>query len=146
MGNGADSSFWEDVWVTLKSLYPRVFALETCKDITVAEKMSHVNVGFSLRRSPREGIEQSQYNDLCSSLEDINLVDMRDRYIWSLEGNGDFSVASARSRIDDSWLQESSSKTRWVKAVPIKVNILAWKWSQLATLSSHAKLLERFFR
>ncbi|GKB97500.1 hypothetical protein Tco_0983637 [Tanacetum coccineum] len=32
MGNGADTSFWEDVWkgdAAFKSLYPRVYALET---------------------------------------------------------------------------------------------------------------------
>nr|GEY11571.1 RNA-directed DNA polymerase, eukaryota [Tanacetum cinerariifolium] len=57
--------------------------------------------------------------------KDIDLL----RYIWSLEGNGDVSVASTLSRIDDSWLQDSSFKTRWVKAVQIKVKILAWKVS-----------------
>ncbi|GJX34933.1 hypothetical protein Tco_0246490 [Tanacetum coccineum] len=83
----------------------RIYALETCKNITVAEKMSHVDLGFSLRRNQRGGIKQVQYTDLSSSLEDINLVGMRDRWIWSLEGTGDFSVASVRRRIDDSWLQ-----------------------------------------
>ncbi|GJU93707.1 hypothetical protein Tco_1318463 [Tanacetum coccineum] len=125
IGNGADTSFWEDIWRgndTLKSLYLRVYSLETCKNISVAKKMSYADMGFSLRRSPRGGIEQAQYNDLSPSLEDINLVDMRDRWIWSLEGTGDFSI---RSRIDDTWLREISSKTRWIKAVPIKVNIHA---------------------
>ncbi|GKB01326.1 hypothetical protein Tco_0829370 [Tanacetum coccineum] len=92
------------------------------KTLVWQKKMSYVDMGFSLRRSPRGGIEQAQYNDLSPSLEDINLVDMRDRWIWSLEGTGDFSI---RSRIDDTWLREISSKTRWIKAVPIKVNIHA---------------------
>nr|GEW27973.1 RNA-directed DNA polymerase, eukaryota [Tanacetum cinerariifolium] len=129
MGNGVDTSFWEDVWrgnSTLKPLYPRVYALETSKNIIVAEKISHVDLGFSLRRNPRGGIEQVQFTDL-SSLEDINIVDMRDRWFWSLEGTGDFSVASVRRRIDDLRLQVVSSKTRWVNSVPIKINIHAWK-------------------
>ncbi|GKB15173.1 RNA-directed DNA polymerase, eukaryota [Tanacetum coccineum] len=52
---------------------------------------------------------------------------MRDRWVWSLEGLGDFSVVSVRKLIDDKMLPEVSLKTRWSKAVPIKVNVLAWK-------------------
>ncbi|GKA65576.1 RNA-directed DNA polymerase, eukaryota, reverse transcriptase zinc-binding domain protein [Tanacetum coccineum] len=40
---------------------------------------------------------------------------------------GDFSVASVRKLIDDKTLSEVSTKTRWIKVVPIKVNIHAWK-------------------
>ncbi|GJW83697.1 hypothetical protein Tco_0156842 [Tanacetum coccineum] len=38
MGNGADTSFWEDMWrgdVSFKSLYPRVYTLDSCKNVTV---------------------------------------------------------------------------------------------------------------
>ncbi|GKD38067.1 RNA-directed DNA polymerase, eukaryota, partial [Tanacetum coccineum] len=40
-GNGEDTRFWKDTWhsdVPLKNLYPRVFALEIVKDVTVAGK------------------------------------------------------------------------------------------------------------
>ncbi|GJX14311.1 RNA-directed DNA polymerase, eukaryota [Tanacetum coccineum] len=40
---------------------------------------------------------------------------------------GVFSVASVRNLIDDHFLQEIASKTCWIKAVPKKVNILAWR-------------------
>ncbi|GJS19900.1 RNA-directed DNA polymerase, eukaryota [Tanacetum coccineum] len=40
---------------------------------------------------------------------------------------GDFTVASIRKLIDEFTLSEVSSSTRWIKAVPIKVNVLAWK-------------------
>nr|GEX61101.1 RNA-directed DNA polymerase, eukaryota [Tanacetum cinerariifolium] len=49
------------------------------------------------------------------------------RWSWSLEGSGEFSVASIRRVIDDKLLPLVSSKTRWVNMVPIKVNIHAWK-------------------
>nr|GEV23473.1 RNA-directed DNA polymerase, eukaryota, reverse transcriptase zinc-binding domain protein [Tanacetum cinerariifolium] len=49
------------------------------------------------------------------------------RYIWSLEGSGDFSVVFIRKVIDDKFLPNVISKTRWVICVPIKVNILALK-------------------
>nr|GEU83903.1 RNA-directed DNA polymerase, eukaryota [Tanacetum cinerariifolium] len=60
-------------------------------------------------------------------VREVGLVPMSDRYIWSLEGSVDFSVASIRKLIEDKFLPNVSSKTRWVKYVPIKVNILAWK-------------------
>ncbi|GJW06294.1 hypothetical protein Tco_1568717 [Tanacetum coccineum] len=49
--NHSHLSMWGDG--AFKSLYPRVYALETCKNATVAAKMSHVNVGYFLRRIPR---------------------------------------------------------------------------------------------
>ena len=42
-------------------------------------------------------------------------------------GSGEFSVASVRRYIDDHMLPDVSSKTRWLKAVPKKVNVHAWK-------------------
>ncbi|GKB20116.1 RNA-directed DNA polymerase, eukaryota, partial [Tanacetum coccineum] len=93
----------------------------------MASKMSHVYLSLSFRRAPRSGVEQDQYNQLLKNMEGVSLVDMKDRWIWSLAGNGEFSVASIRKEIDDRSLPLVSSKTRWIRAVPIKVNILAWK-------------------
>nr|GFA51208.1 RNA-directed DNA polymerase, eukaryota [Tanacetum cinerariifolium] len=48
-------------------------------------------------------------------------------WIWALESSGDFSVAPVRKVIDDKSLPEVDSKTWWIKYVPIKVNVHAWK-------------------
>nr|GEX60484.1 RNA-directed DNA polymerase, eukaryota, reverse transcriptase zinc-binding domain protein [Tanacetum cinerariifolium] len=50
-----------------------------------------------------------------------------DRYVWSLSNSGDFSVASFRKVIDENRYPGGRSRTRWVKYVPIKVNVTAWK-------------------
>ncbi|GJY09368.1 RNA-directed DNA polymerase, eukaryota [Tanacetum coccineum] len=55
------------------------------------------------------------------------LVPCEDRYVWTLESDGVFSVASIRKEIDGNRFQDVSLPTRWVKSVPIKVNIIAWK-------------------
>ncbi|GJR68592.1 hypothetical protein Tco_0014657 [Tanacetum coccineum] len=65
--------------------------------------------------------------DLLINVEGVSLVNMNDRWVWYLEGSGEFFVTSVRKLIDDKRLPEVSSKTRWIKAVPIKVNIHAWK-------------------
>ncbi|GKC75973.1 RNA-directed DNA polymerase, eukaryota [Tanacetum coccineum] len=130
IGNRIDTSFWNDVWkgdTDFKSLYPRIYALESCKSINVAEKMSHENLGFSLRRDPRGGIEQEQFGQLLTNVEGTVLANMCDRWVWSKEGSGEFSVASVRRMIDDRWLPNVSAKTRWTSVVPIKINVHAWK-------------------
>nr|GEY12985.1 RNA-directed DNA polymerase, eukaryota, reverse transcriptase zinc-binding domain protein [Tanacetum cinerariifolium] len=70
--NGENTLFWGEVWksdVPFSLLYPRIFALESCKFITVANKMAHSSLASSLRRNPRGGIEQVQMANLISNLE-----------------------------------------------------------------------------
>ncbi|GJZ89135.1 RNA-directed DNA polymerase, eukaryota, reverse transcriptase zinc-binding domain protein [Tanacetum coccineum] len=127
VGNGIDTLFWEEAWrgeVTFKSCFPRVYALESNKMITVTAKLAHADLGYSLRRTPRDGAEMMQFLDLKANIDGVQLPSMQDRWTWSLVGSGDFSVASARKYIDDHLLLSSPSRTRWVKAVPIK--IISW--------------------
>nr|GEX45631.1 RNA-directed DNA polymerase, eukaryota [Tanacetum cinerariifolium] len=92
-----------------------------------ADKMAHNDTTFSLHRQPMDGVEMKQFRALSIVIEGVLLHDMVDRCKWTLEGSGEFSVASARKFIDNSRLIGSPKKTRWIKMVPIKVNILAWK-------------------
>ncbi|GJU50064.1 RNA-directed DNA polymerase, eukaryota [Tanacetum coccineum] len=69
----------------------------------------------------------SQLTDLTTYVEGIVLGVTPDMWYWTLNGSGEFSVASARKVIDDNRFSEVSTQTRWIKAVPIKVNIHAWK-------------------
>ncbi|GJX98280.1 RNA-directed DNA polymerase, eukaryota [Tanacetum coccineum] len=86
LGDGSDTLFWDDAWhgdIAFKDLYPRAYALESCKK------------------------------------------DTRD---WIMEVLVKiFSVASVRKAIDNHMFLEVASRTRWIKEVPIKVNVLAWK-------------------
>ncbi|GJX87635.1 hypothetical protein Tco_0339649 [Tanacetum coccineum] len=88
------------------------------------------------RRAPRGGSEEPQFTQLLKNMEGI----------WSLEGCGEFSVASVRKMLDDSSLPVVSSKTRWIHAVPIKVNIHAWKvrLDNLPTRLNISKRVESF--
>nr|GEY52595.1 reverse transcriptase domain-containing protein [Tanacetum cinerariifolium] len=82
----------------IKDLFPRLYALELHKHATVRMKL------------------------MAPSLD--NSFHM---YFWSLESEGDYSVASIRKLIDEKRFQEVGISTRWVKSVPSKVNITAWK-------------------
>nr|GEY09195.1 RNA-directed DNA polymerase, eukaryota [Tanacetum cinerariifolium] len=113
----------EDAWhgdIAFKYLFPRLYALESCTNIDVASKLSHSNLAFFFHRDPRGGVEQVQFDLLMMKVAGISLVSMRDRWIWSLEGLGDFSVASVRKLIDNHTLLNIATRTRWIKEVPIK--------------------------
>ncbi|GJR48982.1 RNA-directed DNA polymerase, eukaryota, reverse transcriptase zinc-binding domain protein, partial [Tanacetum coccineum] len=120
----------EDIWIdgkTLKNRFPRIYSLESCKLITVGAKLAQPSLEYSFRRNPRGGVEQDQFNELSALVHDVSLIPMSDRWKWDLESSGDFSVASVRKIIDDKSLSDVDSKTRWIKYVPIKVNVHAWK-------------------
>ncbi|GKD36618.1 RNA-directed DNA polymerase, eukaryota [Tanacetum coccineum] len=68
-------------------------------------------------------------DNLRHTMDGVVLSNKPDSWIWSLEVSGLFSVASARRYIDDILCAWESSPTRWIKSVPIKVNILAWRLS-----------------
>ncbi|GKA73906.1 RNA-directed DNA polymerase, eukaryota [Tanacetum coccineum] len=68
-----------------------------------------------------------QLHHLVELVGSISLSPSNDRWAWLLGSSGEFSVHSARTFIDDILLPFVGDVTRWVKVVPIKVNILAWK-------------------
>ncbi|GKE56214.1 RNA-directed DNA polymerase, eukaryota [Tanacetum coccineum] len=90
-------------------------------------KLAQPGLGDSFRRTPRGGVEQAQFDELSALLQNVTVSTISDRWNWALESSGDFSVASVRKAIDDKLLPEVDSKTRWIKYVPIKVNVHAWK-------------------
>ncbi|GJT84780.1 RNA-directed DNA polymerase, eukaryota [Tanacetum coccineum] len=130
LGNGRNISFWNDHWIgdgLLRDIFPRLFALEGNKLATVNSKIEDGGLINSFRRHPRSGVELTQLNALSDMVVSVNLRPCSDRWVWGLEGSGDFTVASIRREIDDKRFLYVNSKTRWIKAIPIKVNIFAWK-------------------
>nr|GEV44381.1 RNA-directed DNA polymerase, eukaryota, reverse transcriptase zinc-binding domain protein [Tanacetum cinerariifolium] len=115
VGNGENIMFWEDTWNEggkFKCRFPRMYALESCKSITVGRKLAQSSLINSFRRSPRGGAEQQQYNDLEDMVTATILAPMSDKLVWSLESSGEFTVASVRKLIDDKWLLGAENKTR----------------------------------
>ncbi|GJY20383.1 RNA-directed DNA polymerase, eukaryota [Tanacetum coccineum] len=131
VGNGMSTSFWHDQWLgdsCLRLSYPRLFALENNKVCSVAAKMSAPFVS-SLRRDVRGGEESAQLSRISDLLDTVVLSNMGDRRFWDLNGDGCFRVKDVRRLLDDMLLPKSDVPSRWVKQIPIKVNVLAWKIS-----------------
>ncbi|GKB80794.1 hypothetical protein Tco_0947689 [Tanacetum coccineum] len=60
----------------------------------------------SFRRKARSGIEEMQLNSLAEISRMTTLVPCEDRYVWTLESDGVFSVASIRKEIDGNRFQD----------------------------------------
>ncbi|GJX21087.1 RNA-directed DNA polymerase, eukaryota [Tanacetum coccineum] len=127
------TSPWLDIIQVLSSLKSKGIDLlgfakkKSRKDISVVEKFSHSSLAFSFRRLPRGGVEEEQFYNLISCTSACILLQIEDRWVWSLSSTGDFSVNSTCSFIDDKLLPRFDSPTRWVKVIPIKINIFAWR-------------------
>nr|GEX82534.1 RNA-directed DNA polymerase, eukaryota, reverse transcriptase zinc-binding domain protein [Tanacetum cinerariifolium] len=105
VGDGHNTGFLYDSWVfdqPLRVRFPRLFALETDKESTVASKLGSSSVDASFRRSVRDGVERQQWDDLNS-------------------------VSEVRTILDDIFLPSAADATRWVKYIPIKINVFAWR-------------------
>ncbi|GJY79634.1 RNA-directed DNA polymerase, eukaryota [Tanacetum coccineum] len=104
----AGTKFWLDSWnsdMALCDRFPRIFALETVKEISVADKM--------------------EASSLCASFRRTLRFVSRYRYV-----------------LDDIYLPALSVETRWVRYVPIKVNVFAWR-ARLDRLPTRLNLSKR---
>ncbi|GKC02041.1 hypothetical protein Tco_0993651, partial [Tanacetum coccineum] len=108
------TNYREDLWhgdMVLKQIYPRLYALEVKKNVDVASKLSQENLIWSFRRAPRSGVEQDQLTDLMTTyVEGVVLCVTPDRWYWTLDGSGEFSVALARKVIDDNRFPTTTKK------------------------------------
>nr|GEW36823.1 RNA-directed DNA polymerase, eukaryota, reverse transcriptase zinc-binding domain protein [Tanacetum cinerariifolium] len=68
--------------IAFKNLVPRLYALESMKNIKVASKLSHGGLEFSFRRNPRGGVEQAQFERLKEMVEGVTLSNSNDRWSW----------------------------------------------------------------
>ncbi|PWA40481.1 hypothetical protein CTI12_AA562300 [Artemisia annua] len=90
LGDGVCTRFWSDVWISdvpLRDSFPRLFALETDKDASVAVKLGAGSIASSFRREVRDGVERHQWSDLISIVDSVFLSSSKDRWICDLSGD-----------------------------------------------------------
>nr|GEY52737.1 RNA-directed DNA polymerase, eukaryota, reverse transcriptase zinc-binding domain protein [Tanacetum cinerariifolium] len=106
MDKGTCTSFWNDLWIDdslLKLFFPRLYALEENKHISVADKM-RTPISFSFRHPVRRGVESQQHDHLSVLLDSVILSNMKDIWFWNLNGDGVFRVKDVRILLDEAFL------------------------------------------
>nr|GEX95054.1 hypothetical protein [Tanacetum cinerariifolium] len=116
VGDGNSISFWGDNWF--------------------AQRINIEDWSFVLRRPPRCGVEWNQLDELIQVTRDV--VHSADGWNWELDTTG-YLVASARIHIDEHTLNGTFTSTRWLRCIPIKVNVFIWRLrlDKLLTLVSN---------
>ncbi|GJW60262.1 RNA-directed DNA polymerase, eukaryota [Tanacetum coccineum] len=89
-----------------------------------------------------QGLAAAHPSNWSTIIKEVDVLKAQDRYFWDLNGDGDFRVKDVRNLIDETFLPKDVSPTRWVKSIPIKVNIFAWKVS-LDRLPTRFNLVSR---
>ncbi|GJV98460.1 RNA-directed DNA polymerase, eukaryota [Tanacetum coccineum] len=87
----------------------------------------NTSISSSFRRHVRGGVESQQLDQLSLLLDTVILSNMDDRWFWDLNGDGVFQVKDVRFMLDEAFLPKMEVPTRWIKSIPIKVNVFAWK-------------------
>ncbi|GKA74573.1 hypothetical protein Tco_0780875 [Tanacetum coccineum] len=70
LGNGDKTAFWEDIWIghiVLKDLYPRIYALETCKFVKVGHDVDQSRFGLFFLRKQGVVSTSEQYEAFIGS-------------------------------------------------------------------------------
>nr|GEW06908.1 RNA-directed DNA polymerase, eukaryota [Tanacetum cinerariifolium] len=130
VGDGLETRFWDDYWISdglLKDLYRRVYNLDQNPESVVANRLNLVPNAPFLRRNLRGGAEKDQWVALLSLLETHVSFNQRDRWIWTGDGDGIYSVNCGWKLIDKGTLCLDTYATRWLKEMPTKVNIFIWR-------------------
>nr|GEX35115.1 RNA-directed DNA polymerase, eukaryota [Tanacetum cinerariifolium] len=125
-----DSIRWDYLNVILRSLIQMGLAFCISRFFFVVEVYS------SYPRHPGaldRPIKISRHSPWLDIIKEVNVLRSKGIDLMgycsrkSLTGSGEFSVKSVRNLLDDSLLSSNSLPTRWVKVIPIKINVFAWK-------------------
>ncbi|GJZ15913.1 RNA-directed DNA polymerase, eukaryota [Tanacetum coccineum] len=130
IGDGTSTRFWEDTWCEdqpLKITFPCIYRLDTDKDCFIINQISLQDLCSSFRRQPHGGAEMTQFLKIQAKIENVVLSDQGDTWKWSVGSATCFSVASVHYLIDSKTLDTALNATRWLRNIPIKVNILIWR-------------------
>nr|GEU44526.1 protein MOR1 isoform X1 [Tanacetum cinerariifolium] len=103
---------------SLKQQFPRLFRLALNKDVSVRDCW---NNGWHIvwSRNVSYGNTANLLDNLLNLLKNSTLNDSDDAWVW-YSGNSSFTVKDARGKIDDVYLPDDGSETRWNRFVPEK--------------------------
>nr|GEW35841.1 RNA-directed DNA polymerase, eukaryota, nucleotide-binding alpha-beta plait domain protein [Tanacetum cinerariifolium] len=134
-GNSSTIKAWDETIGKLKarlsnwklktlSIEGRLVLLKSVLGSTPIYNMSLYKVPKSVLHSMKS-IRRNFFNGIQGDERKIAWVKWSKA--WDLNGEGVFRVKDLLNLLDESFLPKDSTATRWVKSIPIKINVLAWK-------------------
>ncbi|GKE91855.1 hypothetical protein Tco_1572950, partial [Tanacetum coccineum] len=131
IGNGSAIHFWKDLWLgdePMKSRFNRLFHFDFNEDCLLRDRLIDGNWSWHWRRPISSGRIETILHSLLFEVQHIMLSSSPDRWTWSLDSDGSFTVSSTRSYIDHHLLPSLNMETRRNKCLLRKVNIFIWRF------------------
>ncbi|KAL4590231.1 hypothetical protein LXL04_003157 [Taraxacum kok-saghyz] len=129
-GNGMDTRFWIDPWITFKPLkdqFPRLLAIEADKFVYVSGRIGGDTRNWNWTREPSRGCTRDNLEELEKMTESVNLTNEKDEWIITDAPNQTYTVSWFKNHIQQKESSQSSFRNIWSTWLPKRNNILAWR-------------------
>ena len=116
----------QDIWIgntSLQNKFPGLYNIVRKKHATVAQVLSSNPLNVSFRRS-LVGNNLQCWHRIVASVVDINLGEQPDRFIWSLDSKGVFTVRSMYAFLIHNGIRVSQDI--WQAKFPMKIKVFMW--------------------
>ena len=126
VNSGAQTRFWEDIWIgntLLQNKFPGLYNIVRKKYAIVAQVLSSNPLNIFFRR-PLVGNNLQCWHRMVASVVDINLGEQPDRFIWSLDSKGVFTVRSMYVFLIHNGIRVSQDI--WQAKFPMKIKVFMW--------------------
>ncbi|XP_022032694.1 uncharacterized protein LOC110933798 [Helianthus annuus] len=134
LGDGSTINFWVDSWIRnapLRLVYPNLFRLEKNKWVSVSARLQVHNgikmLQWDWRTVPSSPVEINELFGLMSDIYDYEWKGGIDKWIWTGDSNGDFSVSKAKTLMHQCQQPSSNNRMKWKGWVPLKCKIMVWQ-------------------
>jgi hypothetical protein len=133
--DGSQTRFWFDTWLgnrPLKDKFPSLFNIVRRKQDSIASVMSSPILNVTFRRN-LVGTNLANWQRIVASLQQVNLVEERDAFIWGLMASGTFTVRSMYAALINNGVKVSQDI--WQTKLPMKIKIFLWYLKRGVTLT-----------
>jgi len=124
--DGSQTRFWVDTWLgnkPLKDKFPALFNIVRRKQDTIATVLSSPELNISFRRN-LVGVNLLNWNRIAASLQQINLLQERDVFVWGFKASGFFTVKSMYAALINNGVRVSYDI--WQMKLPMKLKVFMW--------------------
>ncbi|XP_071686502.1 uncharacterized protein [Rutidosis leptorrhynchoides] len=134
IGDGKNTSLWDDIWVgnaSFKDRFKRLHWLEIDKDINISSKFEEFKGdGLDNWAYPSMGRTNSELNELRDTVRNLQLNEgKKDCWSWNLNSKGIYTVKDCSVLVDKVILPRAVNSIESLRngLVPKKVEVFIWR-------------------
>ena len=149
VGDGSSISFWADSWLLnepLHFVYPNLFRIERYKWANVADRIQVVDgvkiLTWDWRMVPSNVDQVSELFSLLTNIYDYVWTGGCDRWKWTADSDGIFSVKKAKNLMQTINVQPNTWYMKWKGWAPLKCKVMAWR-AAINRLPTKVELMKR---